>query len=321
MEIVKRLIPINNLSGALIATLRLRVEDFLINGVSDGFINKGETILDYSHNVKTTLTVIDGGYKLATFLLFDGENYYVLNEENYFYNVSLKQGFSVCCVDGGQIVGKALFNTDNFYEQGFLDFFRRCNGGVSTVYDDDKIAEDNYFLKEGFYEKQSYHHDDIKRSNCQKQNKKSGGPQTFYDAPNLYDKQKFDIEKCADCANERGNFTPSQEKKWGYKPENESFSTDDNQKLLSKDKYSQFKKITCDKQQVDIFKDIFINSKFYFFDQKKPFYLGAIFLGDAPSVFIYAFPSKNCTLKGGYFVPKSYFDDTDGFYCLFQSVT
>lgn len=282
MENFKRVYVLKDFDGETVAVLRLKDKSFGIS-VSESFVKKPFRSLEYVfYNGGKTCRVKGDG------VLADAS---VLGE--------------VCL---------AIYNGENL--AGAPDFLvatkeaeRYKNACFAPVYDDEAIAEENYYLFENENETKNFIDDDI-------------------------EKKSYGIGKTEGVKTEiRGDEASACNiEKSRYKPENEQFRTkmrEEGRDLLSQKDSSflrneeyEFKKIVCDKPIQKDLSNVLPGSRFYKIGEDDYYLLGAVYQNDAISYFVYAVPGKIGVKPKGfenaYFVPKDFFSKEDGYYCLFQ---
>lgn len=163
-------------------------------------------------------------------------------------------------------------------------------------YDDEKIAEENYYLLEGENAANNYNAQ-TKNKDCKEQGKEPS--------------------ESGVCQDETG---PVISEKFGYKPVNERERLNFENKIDAK---IHFFKLTFGRPRESHLEQMIENSDFYLVGDKKPYYFGRIFYQDKV-YFAYAVKGDRKSspqgFKNAYYIPKSYFELETGYYCLFQLV-
>lgn len=264
------------------------------------------------NGVYANFSVIEKSLNTADFYFCDGRKYFkILNDGEFFQDADLSLGGAAAAVKDGKVLGFSRDGNVRLKKEEFLEFeksffsveeekspFENCE------YDDFKIAEENYFEKEWI-----------------------NGAETFRDEKT---ESKGD-EKLKNGKNETKVFCNETNggdgEKSGYKPENATFGLFEGGFLFQKSNereriYYSFKRIVAGKERFYILENILPDSEFYIMDEPAAYYFGAIREENYPRFFVYAVNAdKNAPPKGfenGYFIPKSFFDDKEGFYCLFK---
>lgn len=282
MENFKRVYALKNLDGETVAVLRLKDKPFGIT-VSESFVKKPFRNLEYVfyNGGKTCRAKGDG----------------VLSDPSVLGEVCL-----------------AVYNGENL--AGAPDLLtatkkteRLKNAYSAPIYDDEAIAEENYYLFENENETKNFIYDDVEKKSCGIGKTESG-------------KTEIRSDEASACGIEKSR----------YKPENEQFRSETRTKgcpllsqkdsnFLRKDEY-EFKKIVCGKPVQKDLTNVLPCSRFYKIGEEEYYLLGAIYQDDEPSCYVYAVPGKTGVAPKGfenaYFVPKDFFSKEDGYYCLFQ---
>lgn len=228
-------------------------------------------------------------------------------------DVSVVAYFYGKAVGGGNVSGKKItaedlkrFETYSKAKQKNDEFQK------DSVYDDFKIAEENYYGKECLNETDS-------DADAEKQYFQAGKNQGIEDA--------FGNNEANPVVSEKSGYKPEN---GGYCPEKQCESADkysvESDKVLQKgisfDEYYQFKKITANKDRFFGFDKVILNSEFYKMGDKKFYYFGAVYENDKATYFVYAVPAKRGNppkgFENGFFIPESFFNTDIGYYCLFQ---
>lgn len=294
----KRLIKIENLTGDTVAVLRIKGSgDYYEYNFS--FVESQFKNADYLAAAKGVyIELCSSGGKVFADLQGD---------------VSVVAFFYGNAVGGGNVSGRKItaedlkrFETYSKAKQKNDEFQK------DSVYDDFKIAEENYYEKECLNETDS----DV---DVKKQYFQAGKNQGIEDA----------------LSNDEAN--PVISEKSVYKPENDRYCAEssgekecakdvERSKILRHglcfDEYYQFKKITANKDRFYGFDKVILNSEFYKMGEKKFYYFGAVYENDKATYFVYAVPSKRGNppkgFENGFFIPESFFITDCGYYCLFQ---
>lgn len=264
------------------------------------------------NGVYANFSVIEKSLNTADFYFCDGRKYFkILNDGEFFQGADLSLGGAAAAVKDGKVLGFSSVGNVRLKKEEFLEFeksFFSVEEEKSTFenceYDDFKIAEENYFEKE-----------------------RINGTETFCDEKT---ESKGD-EKLKNGENETKvlcNETDGGDgKKSGYKPENEPFGCFESGFLFQKSSereriYYSFKRIVAGKERFYGLENTLPDSEFYIMGENAAYYFGAIGEENYPRFFAYAVNAKkNVPPKGfenGYYIPKSFFDDKEGFYCLFK---
>lgn len=278
---------------------------------------KGETVAivrlkGVNGGVYANFSVIEKSLNTANFYFFDGRRYFkILSDGEFFAGADLSLGGAVAVVKDGKVLGFSNAGTVELKKEGFLEFeksFCIVEEEKSTFenreYDDFKIAEENYFEKERINGTETFCNE--KTESKSDEELKNGEDETkiLCDETNGGDGEKS-----------------------GYKPENATFGFFEGgflfQKSSEKERiYYAFKRIVAGKERFFGLENILPDSEFYVMGENAAYYFGAIRDGGYPRFFAYAVTAKkNAPPKGfenGYFIPKSFFDDEEGFYCLFK---
>lgn len=278
MENFKRIYVLKDVDGETVAVLRLKSKPFGIT-VSESFVKKPFQGLEYVFYNGGITCRVKGDCVLA-----DSS---VLGE--------------VCLTvfNGEILAGAPDFSTAKKTAECFTD------GYFAPVYDDEAIAEENYYAFENENETKNFIHDDVEKMSYRIGKTKGGKTEIFSDEASA-----CDIEKSR------------------YKPENGQFREQGGDLLSQKDadflrnEEYEFKKIVCGKPIQKDLSDVLPCSRFYKIGESEYYLLGAVYQGDVISYFVYAVPGKIAVTPKGfenaYFIPKDFFSKNDGYYCLFQ---
>lgn len=294
----KRLIKIENLTGDTVAVLRIKGNiDYCEYNFS--FVESQFKNADY-------IAVLNGVY--TELCSFSGKIYADLQGD--ICIAAFLDGKAVGC---GNTSGKKITAEDlRRFEAYSKTKQKKDEFKEDFIYDDFKIAEENYYKKECLDEINS----DV---DTQKQYFQAGKNQGIKDA----------------LSNDETNSVVSE--KSGYKPENGNYYTQKQcetadeysvesdkvlQRAISFDEYYQFRKITANKKRFYGFDKVIQKCEFYKMGDKKFYYFGAVYEDDSVKYFVYAVPSKRGNppkgFENGFFIPESFFNLQTGFYCLFQ---
>ncbi len=294
----KRLIKIENLNGDTVAVLRIKGSgDYCEYNFS--FVESQFKNADYVAAANGVfIELCSSGGKVFADLQGD---------------ISVVAFFHGNAVGGGNVSGKKITVEDlKRFEKDIKEEQKKDERKEDPLYDDFKIAEENYYLKGIDNETDS----DV---DVKKQYFQTGKNQGIEDA----------------FSNDEAN--PVVSEKSGYKPENDDYPIENQYKIageysvesdkilqkgISFDEYYQFRKITANKDRFYGFDKVIQNSEFYKMGEKKFYYFGAVYENDKATYFVYAVPSKRGNppkgFENGFFIPESFFDTDIGYYCLFQ---
>lgn len=280
----KRLLKLDA-ENSSVAVVRLRAED--------------------ENKVRIKVSVIEKEYSSAPVVLFDGKNYYRVSDGDVIYNARLLSGVSCAVIYNGKILAKASYGGITIDEKGMLLYeknyengFKNENGEFSqNIYDDEKIAEENYYEKGGLNEKQTVYDVKTEKSYCGQKENRNETFKTFKDETDLSD-EKHCLSHCADggC---------------------DAFTEQDYQKEIF-----EFKRIVAGKERARDLENMIQGSVFYKTGETKFYYFGLIKNDGLPVYFCYAVPAKRKSppegFKKAFFLPKNHFDAQNGYYCIFQ---
>lgn len=284
-----RLLKVENLVGNTVAIVRFR-------GDSEG--------------VCVNISYVEKSFKDYNFYFFDGKNYYpITSGGEFFLNVNVSSGASVGALNNGEIVGFGSVGKIEFYKEGFCDFEKTVQtkgekASQNVIYDDFKIAEENYYEKEGL---------DGKQNSCDEE------------ATNKSAKKREDGEETLSVYNDEKNDCNGE--KSGYKPENGNKNRIFRDKIydegVGKERFYAFKRLTAGHPKSRDFDNLIPDSQFYFMGEGEKSYLfGAVVKEGCLTAYVYAVPAqKNNPPVGfekGRFIPKTFFTLEEGFYCLFK---
>lgn len=264
------------------------------------------------NGVYANFSAIEKSLRTADFYFYDGRRYFkIRNDGEFFQDADLSLGGAVAVVKDGKVFGCSNAGNVEFKKEEFLEFEK----SFSTVeeektafenckYDDFKIAEENYFEKERINGAETF---------CNEKTESKSDEEL----KNGEDETKVLCNEADDGDGEKS----------GYKPETATFSFLEGGFLFQKSNereriYYSFKRIVAGKERFLTLENILPDSEFYVMEKNAAYYFGTIREGGYPRFFVYAVNAKkNAPPKGfenGYFVPKSFFDDREGFYCLFK---
>lgn len=294
----KRLIKIENLTGDTVAVLRIK-------GNSD-YCEYNFSFVEIQFKNVDYLAAKNGDY--VELCPSGGKIYDDLQGD-----ISVAALLDGKAVGGGNASGKKITTEDcKRFEAYSKTKQKKDEFKEDSLYDDFKIAEENYYQKECLDEINS----DV---DAQKQYFQTGKNQGIEDA----------------FSNDETNSIISE--KSGYKPENGDYCVENKcktadeysvegdkvlQRGISFDEYYQFRKITANKDRFYGFDKIIQKCEFYKMGDKKFYYFGAVYENDSVKYFVYAVPSKRGNppkgFENGFFIPESFFNLQTGYYCLFQ---
>ncbi len=261
-------------------------------------------IFGEENSAKISVSLIEKKYIDAQIFLYDGKNYHLVKDGQILEGADFSSRACCAFLLNGKIVATAYYGGLKIDEEGFLNFekivkkgFKNEKGEFSQdIYDDEKIAEENYYEKDGLDEKQTVCHDEIEKYDHLKK-------EDAFKAFNAFENEK-DLSFEERLPNDRAS-------------ENDSFTEQDYKKELY-----EFYKIVSGRERVGDLENMISGSVFYKMGEEKFYLFGLIKNEGMPVYFCYAVPSNNGNppkgFEKGYFVPKSYFDRQNGYYCLFQ---
>ena len=259
-------------------------------------------------------------------VVYDGEGFYwtaLLQEftvDGKFteeLSVALYRGDDILCAAGKcKGVFKRSFAEVVGEDEGYGN--RACPAGAEAVtpYDDEQIAEENYY--EGYYQNRCIKEEALSEEDnpfedaCLKKirpkafQKEEKPRPSYQDAPCLYPAEKsFDkVFGYGPCAG--GDLPVSYKASQGEK---------------RADRVSIYALMSSGERFFGLEKTIAF-SRFYKISVKERFYLFGIVETDGAPLFLYAVPARlGERIKGfekGFFIPGSFFDREEGFYCLVQ---
>ncbi len=247
------------------------------------------------------------------YVLFAGKNYYAVSDGIFLSGVDLSYGFCLAAVFNGRILAKARYGSEEFSEEGFIEFEKNCEKKEAydklseneVLYDDFKVAEENYYEKAGGIDEKKFNNYDDLEKEYRKGGQKEG---------NETSAKPYETDPCNG-------------EKSGYKPVNDGYQAVESDTVLpkrefSRDKRYEFRVLTAGKPRAYPLDGVLYGSEFYKMGEDK-FYLFGIFKTEnLPLYFVYAVPAEMGKPPKGfekaYFVPQDFFNQTVGYYCLFQ---
>lgn len=294
----KRLIKIENLSGDTVAVLRIKG--------SDGCCEYNFSFVESQFKNADYVGAANGGYVR---LCPSGGKVFA-DMQGDFSVVAYLYGKAV---GGGNVSGKKI-TAEDFKRFEAYSKAKQKNDEFQedSVYDDFKIAEENYYEKECLNETDS--DVDAQKQYCQA-GKNQGVEDAFSDDETnavVSEKSCYKPENGGCCAEKQCECADE------YSVESDKVL----QKGISFDEYYQFKKITANKDRFYGFDKVIQKCEFYKMGDKKFYYFGAVYENDVAKYFVYAVPAKRGNppkgFESGFFIPESFFNADEGYYCLFQ---
>lgn len=292
--------------------------------------------------------------KDPNFIVYDGKRYFSSCSDADFYGMDLSRGLCAVIVADGKIIAKGFSGDEefSFTQPDAEDFLNYAVGAGSqstgkVVYDDFKIADENYYAKNykggNMYEKHNdFNHDETEKFVCTKQKEEETEHEACRDEIGLRGgaggtAQKFcksgrgkEYDKESVCVNSACRYVAT---------------TDENDNLTDEcftEEYF-FDKIVLTRPRFYGAEKMLPESRFYVMDgedgssknegesgknvkavpeNNKIYYFGAIYLHGDIAYYAYLVPAKRKNppkgFSDGLFLPSSFFNDEDGFYCLFQ---
>lgn len=255
--------------------------------------------------VTISVSLIEKQYADAKIFLYDGKTYYLAGDGEILDGADFSLKACCVCVSKRKIVATASYGGLEIDEEGFLSFEKNIENGVKNekgeyaqdIYDDEKIAEENYYEKGGLDEEQIVFNAEAEKN---------------------YRYEKEDGIKA-------GNASENEEDLSFKEHSADAFNAESGYPFTERDckkELYEFYKIVAGKTRARDLENMIQGSVFYKMGGEKFYLFGLIENLSFPVYFCYAVPSKKGNppkgFEKGYFVPKSYFDCQNGYYCLFQ---